>query len=556
MKRFFISILSAFALIAAKGNNDALIFEAMQLEMERSMNELRIPNMPAPFFINSIISEGEVINVTASLGSLVSSHHRPKVRLAFVRVMTESNELTNDAQFNNQGVSQTFLTLDNDIDQIRRGLWRVFDQDYKFGLERLTEKRNTLRRMVLSEVEESLLDFHCAEPVEVLVPSHFTTNIDQAALEALLERLSEVFMEFPALYASNVSLSASQGVFYNMTSEGTRTRQPLSHVLIRATARVRANDGAVLSDHAEIVVNDLSKLPSEEELRAAISEFASNLQALGNAPLVTEPYSGPVLFEGDAVVDIFLRSLLSPRALNAHRRPIIGQQQAIRNLPIGRRVLDPRFTVINHTQKTEFNGIPLIGAYSVDGEGIVPEPSLVLVEQGMLKNYLNNRIPTEFAARSNGNNRIGSTIDFITTDVQPAVLEIQTAEGLSRQALRQQLLDAAREEGLEYAYIVRKTTGAARAYQVNVETGVETLMRSPQLEEIGIRQLRRVGAIASDIRVTNRLLVNAQDQWRRAAAFPASIISPYALLFPDVEINASTVTFETKPAVVNPLQRD
>ena len=555
MKRFFISILSAFALIAAQGNNDALIFDAMQIEMERTMNELRVPDMPAPFFINYIVSEGETISITAALGSVVSSRHQPMVRSAMVRVMAESNELTNDTRFNNQGVTQVPLTISNDLDQLRRGIWRASDTDFRRSLGALTNKRNALRRITLSPAEEALLDFHPAAPVVMSVPTNFQP-VNRAELEGLIERLSAVFLDFPQLYGSNVLLSAAQSTFYTVTSEGTRTRQPLSQAIIRASARVRAIDGAVLNDRVEIVVNDLSKLPSEAELRATVVEFATALQALGNAPLVSEYYHGPVLFEGDAVINIFLNSLLAPRALNAHRRPIIGEQQSVRNIPIGRRILDTRFTVINHTQKTDFNGIPLVGAYSVDADGIAPQPSLVLVERGMLINYLNNRIPTEFAARSNGNQRIGATPGFITTDVRPSVLEIQATGGLSRQALRQKLMNTAREEGLEYAYIVRKTTGATRIYQVDVNTGAEKLMRSPQIEAMGIRRLSRVEAVSSDIQVANRILHNQHDPASRTVAFPVSVISPEAILFQDVEINASTVTFETKPTTSNPLLRE
>ena len=559
MKKILITTIAIIALASASAqtNNDALIFEAMQMEMERSMNELRIDNMPAPFFIQYIISEGEMIDIRASLGSIISTNHRPKVRSVFARVMTESNELTNDGQFTNQGGFSMALTIDNDLDQLRRGIWRVSDANFKFGLEMLTEKRNELRRTTLSEAEAALLDFHSAEPVEVFVPTHFTHAINRAELEALSERLSRVFFEFPNLYATNVTFSAAQSVFYTMTSEGTRTRQPLSQVMIRASALVRATDGAVLNDNIQIIAADLSTLPSEEELMSTIRAFAANLQALGNAPLVTDFYNGPVLFEGEPAVSIFLRSLLSTQGIQARRRPVVAQQQqTARNLPIGRRLLDARFTVINHTQKTEFNGIPLVGSYHVDAEGIIPEPSLVMIDRGILTNFLNNRIPTEFAARSNGNQRIGSNPEQIVTEMRPSVLEIQATDGVSRQTLRQQLLDSARDEGLPYAYIVRQTTGAARIYQVDVETGVETLMRSPNIEQLGIRQLRRVDGVSSEIIVSHRLLNNFSDTWSNVSAFPISIISPCALLFQDVEINIGTVTLETKPTVANPLLRD
>jgi hypothetical protein len=556
MKRIFITILSIIVIFSAnaQNNNDAIIFKAMKTELVRSMDSLRMPNMPDPFFINFIIAEGEAVSVTASLGGVITSRHDPVVRSFFSRVMTESNELTNDIAFNNQGTVQNTLAIDNDIDQLRRGIWRAADVDYKRGLAMLTNKKNALRRINLTPAEEALLDYNTAVPVEKIIHANFPVNVNLPELETLCEVLSAQFRNYPELYASNVNLSAFQSVFYNLTSEGTKTKQPLSQVILRAFARVRAADGAVLSDFMEVVVNDLSKLPSKEELIAQVNTFASELQAVGAAQPVTEYYSGPVLFEGDAVADIFLRNLLTPQGLNAYRRPI-NQQTNIRNIPIGRKLIDTRFTVYNHTQKTEFNGKSLVGAYAVDGEGVVPQASLLLVENGMLRNFLNNRIPTLHASTSNGNQRISANPAFITTDVKPSVLEIQTSEGFSRQELRTKLMSMAKAEGLDYAYIVRKTSGVARIYQIDVNTGAETMMRSPDIEQVGLRQLKRVDAVASDMLVENRMVRHTHSQEGRGAAFPVSIIAPNALLFQDVEINSSTATLETKPVVRNPLQR-
>jgi hypothetical protein len=224
----------------------------------------------------------------------------------------------------------------------------------------------------------------------------------------------------------------------------------------------------------------------------------------------------------------------------------------VRNIPTGLKLIDTRFTVINHTQMTQHRGKHLVGAYSVDGEGVVPQPSQVLVEKGILKNFLNNRIPTEFAPKSNGNNRIGTNPGSISTDVKPAVLEIQATGGLTNQALRQRLINSAKQEGLKHAYIVRKLSGTVKIYRVDVATGKETLMRSPEIETINIKRLKRVDAVSSEVQSANILLSNAHDNSR---ACPVSIISPSAMLLQDVEINSSTATSETLPPVKNPLQR-
>jgi hypothetical protein len=558
MKKTSLIIISLFLLTFAKAqlNNDALIFEAMKTELDRSMNGLRMQNMPNPFFINFIVSEGEYVNVLASLGSVISARHTPVFRSFFGRVLTESYDLTNDFLYNNQGTIQNTLTIDNDLEQLRRGIWIAADIDYKGGLEGLTSKKNALRRINLTEAEAALSDYEKITPVELIRHASFSKKTDLKELEILCEKLSKEFGKYQQLYGSRVQLIANQGVFYNLTSEGTKTKQPLSHVVMRFSARTRTDDGAVLSDYVDICVADLSKLPSERELLNTVNTFASELQAIRTAKAISEYYNGPVLFEGDAVADIFAQHLTAAGALVAYRKPVVGgSNQNIRNIPIGRKLIDTRFTVFNHTQMSEYNGKSLVGGYAVDGEGIVPEPTQLLVENGLLRSYLNNRIPTEFAKNSNGNSRIGSNPAFISTDVKPSVLEIQATDGLDNQVLRQRLLNSAKNEGLDYAYIVRKTSGVVKIYQVDVATGSETLMRSPDIENVSIKHLKRVDAVSSEIHIANRLLSNAHDNSARGQSFPISIISPNALLLQDIEINSSTATLEVKPSVKNPLER-
>ena len=573
MRKIFLSILGSLWLFVAyaQTNNDAVIFEAMQTELDRNMNGLTMPNMPTPFFINYIAAEGESIGIVATLGGLLSSRHIPIVRSFWGRVLTESNQLTNDGRFANQGTS-ALLPIDDNLGQMRRTIWATSDTEYKRGLEALTNKKNALRRVTLTEEEEALLDYHTAAPVQMVTPSIFPKKMDQKELEALCRDLSAIFLNYPQLYESRVQLVANQGTFYNITSEGTKTQQPLSYAIIRASARVRSQEGALLSDYIEVCTRDLSTLPSAAELTTLVNEFAAALQAIGTAEAVKEYYSGPVLFEGDAVIDIFTGNLLTPNALIAYRRPVGGpqmlggmgrggqglgggggaQSSSIRNIPIGLKLIDTRFTVINHTQMTEYKGKSLVGAYSVDGEGIVPAPSQLLVEKGILKSFLNNRIPTQYAPTSNGNNRIAVNLGTISTDVKPSVLEIQATGGLDNQAMRQRLITSAKEEGLAYAYIVRKLSGVVKIYQVDVATGKETPMRAPDIENINIKRLKRIDAVSSEVQVANRLLSGANDNTR---AFPVSVISPNALLLQDVEINSSTVTLEIKPHVKNPLER-
>ena len=556
MKKITIIITALlFATAQINANNDALIFSAMQQELDRNMEGLRLPNMPAPFFINYIIAEGETIDITANMGAIVTSNHRPKVRSLNVRVLTESPEFTHDPRFANQGAT-AIVALENDVNQIRRNLWLSTNNEYVRGLGSLSTKRNILRRMNLPEAERNLKDFSLPAPVRKRIESTNFTPFQQEELNEQMRALSAIFREFPRIHSSNVLLQARQNVFYIVNSQGSEIRQPQSNVVIRLRAEIRAEDGTNYIDQRFIVAENINTLPSQAELERIIRTFAGNLQDLAVAPLVADFYSGPVLFEGDAAADIFLDNLMTPGGVLFSRRPIVAGNVAFTpNRPIGRKVIDTRLTVINHTQMTSHRGIALVGAYAVDADGVVPAARQVLVERGLLRQILNTSVPNQQAAQSHGNFRLGPSPAQITTQIMPSVLEIQSSQTLTPARLRQQLIRTARNEGLDYAFIVRQLSGTPRIYRVDVRTGQETLMRSPDIEQITVRRLMRFDAVSNQEFVSNRMFGVRAADGSRGPAFPVSIICPAGILLNDVEIRRSTANMGTLPPVTNPTER-
>jgi len=557
MKKFLNIIISAllFITLQAQTNNDAIIFRAMQEEMDRSVKDLKLPNMPAPFFINYIIAEGETIDIIATMGTIISSNHRPKVRSSSVHVLTESPDLTHDARFTNQGAAGT-VTIANDVNQIRRNLWMATDTEYKRGLGTLSTKRNVLRRMNLPETERGLKDFALPNPVRKRIEPRDFAPFQQSTLEEQMRNLSVIFKEFPRIHSSRITLQGRQNVHYIVNSQGSEIKQPLSNVVINIRAEIRANDGSLYIDQKNIVAENINKLPNSAELERIVRAFADKLQQVVSAPLVEEYYSGPVLFEGDAAADIFLDNLMTPAGVLFARRPIVGGTPAFTpNKPLGRKVVDTRLTVINHTQMTTHRGTNLVGAYAVDANGVVPAARQVLVERGLLRQILNTSIPNQQASQSHGNFRLGVNPAQITTQIQPAVLEIQSSQALTPARLRQRLISTARSEGLDYAYIVRQISGTPKIYRVDVRTGQETLMRSPDIERITINRLKRFDAVSNQEFVANKMFGTRAADGSRGPAFPMSIICPNGILLQDVEIKRNTANMGTLPPVSNPTER-
>ena len=104
-----------------------------------------------------------------------------------------------------------------------------------------------------------------------------------------------------------------------MNSEGTEIRIPDSVYFMQARAAGQAPDGMSVRDAIVMQSVDITKLPSDADMRKAITEVAENVKALASAP-VGDVYSGPVLIEGMASAQMFAELLGGN--LNVPRKPI------------------------------------------------------------------------------------------------------------------------------------------------------------------------------------------------------------------------------------------
>lgn len=94
-----------------------------------------------------------------------------------------------------------------------------------------------------------------------------------------------------------------------------------------------------------------------------------------------EDYSGPVLFENEAVRQIFSDNLLGNNGgLCTYRMPL-GIKETTTSFEdrIGKKILDSRLTVVNYSSTAEYMNVPLLGNYVVDAEGVIPEKEMLLV---------------------------------------------------------------------------------------------------------------------------------------------------------------------------------
>jgi len=532
--------------VVAQSEEDRVIFKAMQDELQRNKAELALPGMDKPFYLSYSFGMYRQFEVIGVLGAITNSLELPWRGIGSTQLLLGDYAHTSDSRYVGQ-FYKVGMPGEADYDMIRRNFWLVSDVAYKMALREAAGKEAALKANPQTPEEAALPDLVRAEPITKIVESKVPYEIDLKAWENVIRELSAIFKGYKEIYNSSVGISGLDMAVYKQTSEDVTMKQPVSYANLFAQGYVTTEEGVRIGDALSILVARPQDMPSLEDLKRKVTAFAEGLIKLKNAPVVDEFYSGPVLFEDGASSGIFVNNLLNQGGLFAYRKAV--GQPAGRTLEgrIGRKIVDNRLTVKNYTSLDKYNGTPLLGAYEIDAEGVVPEKEMTLVDKGILRRMLNGRVPSLKTPFSTGSSRFvmsGSDIVYVTA---PGTIHIQVDKGTKQDKMKKALIKAAKDEGLDYAYIVRGLAGpASRIYKVDVKDGSETQVRFGDVSAINLAKMKRVLDISSKENVSNYIL-NRQVL--------SSLIYPASVLIEDVEINKSEPKKEKEPVLKFPLQR-
>lgn len=548
--KYILSLLLCFLLLGpvfAQSEQDQVIFKAMQDELQRNKENLALPGMDKPFYLSYSLGRYRQFEVSGVLGAITNSLNLPWRGVGSSQLLLGNYDNTSDSRYVGQFM-KVGMPAEADYDMIRQNFWLVTDAAYKWALQESAAKEAALKANPRTPEEAALPDLVKAEPITKIVESK-PYDINMKEWENAIRELSAIFKNYKDIYNSSVGISGLDMEVYKQTSEGVVMKQPVSYVNFYAQGFVNTEDGVRIGDVYSVLVARPQDMPSLEELKKNVTAFAENLIKLKNAPEVEEFYSGPVLFEDGASAGIFTDNLLNQGGLFAYRKADNGRGQAAKTLDgrIGRKIMDNRLTVKNYSALDKYNGVSLLGAYEIDAEGVVPEKEMTLVDKGILRRMLNGRVPSLKTPQSTGSSRFvmtGSDIVYVTA---PGTIHIEVEKGTKQDKMKKALIKAAKDEGLDYAYIVRSLAGmASRIYKVDVKDGSETQVRFGDVSAINLAKIKRVLDISSKENVSNYIL-NRQVL--------SSLIYPASILIEDVEINKSEPKKEKEPVLKFPLQR-
>ncbi len=590
------------------GGEEPVLLRAMKDELKRNSERLSLEGVSAPFFISYQVKDKQSVSMQATAGA-ITRFDTSRDRAQDIRVLvgdhkqTQEHYVSMDFGFSMDDYGSS-LPIEDNYDAIRRELWLRTDRKYKAETEKLEKKRAALRQQQVSEEMKDVEDFADADPV-VSVEAAPSSSCDVAAWKERVRSLSALFKEHPDIQASNVQFSFHRMMVYFVNNEGTVVAVPKTLAMVAATASAQAEDGEPLMEFMmhEAVTPD--QLPDAAALAEEIRGMSGKLVARRTATAMDGSYSGPVLFEDQAVPELFTRLYLGEEGLIASRMPVLegamammGAQMQKRNLKdkIGKRILPKELSMASAPRIGEFDGVRLAGSFSIDAEGVRPEDRLLLVDGGNVASLISDRIPTPSLPSSTGHRSIGVGDG---DGISPGVFDITVSDGPAAADMKQLLLERAAEEDLPFAYIVRRIRpnavsapavdddfsasfamfqmgnnaatplgDAVRIYRVSVADGSESPMRSIEILKPGASALRKLTA-STDRRAWNCLEegdspipgFGAILSFSRSFAgvyggIPLSVIAPRAILVDEMEVRKEKRAITPKPPIVpSPLMK-
>ena len=521
-------------------------------ELDRNFNVLKEKASPQPYFLGYAVTDSTIASLAASWGALESESLR-RSRILDVTVRVGSPELDNyhvvEGYFP-RFTSGRAIPIEDEEAAIRRELWLETDRVYRLGSERLIKIQTD--RQVRVEQQDNPGDFSREEPAEDYRPPP-AQPFDAAKWREIVRAVSREFRAFPQVLGCDVRVAVQRQVKYLTTSEGARLVHGWTSARISLSARAKAPDGMDLFTRESFEAHAPDGLPEVETLRAAARRVGELVTKLVDAPLV-EPYVAPAILSGRAA-GVFFHEIFGHR-VEGHRLRDPTEGHTFRER-LGKPVLPEFLSVVFDPTRREFAGRALMGWYDYDDEGVRARP-VTVVEDGIMKTFLMSRLPVPGIAHSNGHGRRQPGREALS---RQSNLIVRSRRQVSRERLREMLIEEIRKQGKEYGFYFEEVTGGFTmtgrrgvqafkviplvVYRVYPDGRPDELVRGADIVGTPLAAFSKIVATSDEPGVFNGYC------GAESGNVPVSAVSP-ALLVSEIEIQRKASSQDRPPILPRP----
>lgn len=531
---------------------DMVVLGAMKDELARSQKKLKLEGYENPYFISYQIKDNTYYNIEGKYGAIVTSD-KTRIRRLFVDVRVGDYRFDNSIKGRSGGGipfdGASSVPLDNDPDAIRTVLWQVTDYAYKEALAQYLNKKAEN----VQQVKEENIGSFSREKSNVFYGPELTLDFDPGKWEQTVREVSSIYKDYKDLLNADLSVSAQKETVYFVNTEGTRYLRDEILYSIDAEVSARADDGRVIENYRNLYYVTEGDIPPVEELKKTIKGMVEETLRMKAAEVIP-PLSVPALLEPEAAGVVFHEAV--GHRLEGERQIDDDEGQTFKE-KVGKKIIPGFLSIIDDPSMKSFKGTYLMGYYPFDDQG-VPGQRTVLVENGVLKNFLLSRTPVKGFQNSNGHGRasygqapmarMSNTIIESSKEYPKEKLKELLIEEVKRQNKPFGLIIKSMQEGetntSSYNFQAFRGTPLV-LYKVDPKTGEETPVRDIEIVGTPIVTVNKIIATGDDYGVFNGFC-GAESGY-----VPVSTVSP-SILVSEMEFQRESSKKEKPPLLPPP----
>ncbi|MGH7807297.1 MAG: TldD/PmbA family protein [Thermodesulfobacteriota bacterium] len=537
---------------AKEQRSDLDVIKAMQEELNRSWQKLRLEGYESPYFISYQIKDNAFYSIEGKYGAVVSSDS-DRVRRLFVDVRVGNYEFDNSIRGQSGGkvpfYNASYIPVDNDVDAIRTVLWQATDYAYK---EALTQYFNKKANYIQKVKEEELASFS-RENTSVYYGPELNLLFNPKEWESRIREISAIYKDYRELIDADVDITAQKETTYFINSEGTRYIRDEILYSIDAEVTARAEDGKIIKNYRNLYYVLPEDLPSVEKIKSIIREMVEETIRLRKAEVLT-PVSVPAILEQEAAGIVFHEAV--GHRLEGERQIDDREGQTFKE-KVGEKIVPAFLSIVDDPTIKDFNGAHLVGYYPFDDQG-VPGQKALLVQNGVLRNFLLSRTPIEGFNKSNGHGRASYGRAPMA---RMSSLIVQSSNEYTREKLKELLMEEVKRQHKPFGLIIKRMEGGETntssydfqafkatplvVYKVDPNTGNETLVRGIEVVGTPIVSINKIIATGDDYAVFNGFC-GAESGY-----IPVSTVAP-SILISEIELQRVSEKKEKLPLLPPP----
>lgn len=556
LKRIFaIFLFCLFITNFSFSKENKVLFDALDKELKRSMNELSKEDKP-PYYISLNVTDVSNLSITSRFGKLINSNDS-KSRILDIDLRVGNHQFDNTHiirgnPFNfGSGAGVVNLPLEDDENAIRNAVWFSIDKKFRAAVERY-DKALTNQAVKVAE-EDSSADFSRELPVKFSGDIKNVTT-SKSKWEDFTKRVSLEFSKHPFIYTSSVSFTAENRIKYFLNSEGSKLQWQEVGYRIFVNASTKADDGMSLPLYRSYFSFTEEGLPNEKDIIKDIQKMVELLSELRNAPMA-ETFSGPAILSGEAS-GVFFHEIFGHR-VEGHREKDPNSSQTFKK-SINKKILPEFMNVYFDPTKNKLRGVDLSGYYKYDDEGVLGS-RVNTVENGIFRNFLMSRSPIEGFSNSNGHGRRQAGYSVVS---RQSNLIVESDKVVSKQKLIQMLKEEIKKQNKEYGLFFEEVSGGFTftsrtipnafnvtplvVYKVYADDRKEELVRGVDLIGTPLMTFANIIAAADDMGIFNGIC------GAESGGVPVSACSP-SILVSTIEVQKKQKSQAKPPILSSPV---